>query len=381
MSREIKIVGDGQLGRMLALAAQDLGVRPVIQSKSENSPAAQVADAVISDYYDARAVAQLFIPDDVGTYEFENVSVEGLLQAQAQGSSIFPDPSRLGMLTDKFLQKSWLQVEGFPVGPFSSVDSALSIRTFAESMYYPVMLKKRRGSYDGTGNWLIRNPFEIDEAFARMSEESRLYVEANVAFAHELAVVLCRDISGNVVTYPAVWTTQINGICSVVTARREGIPGGSEAEKIATAIAERLDYVGVLAVEFFQLPNGQLFVNELAPRVHNSGHWTIEGSETSQFENHIRAVMGMELGSTQMKYQHVAMVNVLGTRDLDIPGEPIGSARASSQPRAFFHWYGKPDSRLGRKLGHVTAVSDDSNHETTREVIARAQRVVNYLQV
>ncbi len=374
------IGGDGQLGRMLAIAAKALEVHPVTLGPESNSPTAQVAEHFPGDYRSANDVEAFGQTVDVVTVEYEEVNAEGLQRVQACGIPVYPTPESLLRIIDKFEQSRLFRDKlGLPKTAFAAVSCPADVRNFAKEHGYPVMLKKRHGSYDGYGNALVQGEVELDEAFARlMSDPTRtvqLYVEAFVLFVRELAQIITRGKDGHVVYYPLVETVQRGGICYSVTGPILEPALVASAQRITRLAAEELDYVGTLAIELFELPNGSLMANEMAPRVHNSGHWSIEGANASQFENHDRAVLGLPLIEPDCCEQF-AMVNWLGEGDTapkyDSNGHPPGWDEALAMG-VHLHDYGKT-WRKGRKLGHATKVLTEPSPPGEALRIAEAAR-------
>lgn len=342
---------------MMVPYVQRLGLKPVILGPNADSPGGQVAQIVIGDYRDAETVIAFSEGVHVLTVEFEDVNADGLDEAERRGLIVRPSPRILRTIKDKFRQKTLLsEMSPVSVAAFAEVSNVEDVARFAAEHDYPVVLKQRFGSYDGYGNAVILDRRGIEAPFTTMSAKSSLYVEAHVPFRRELALVLTRGVDGEIVHYPLVETRQVNGICAEVIGPISDRPVAVDAVIIGTVVARALDYIGTLAIELFELEDGRLWVNELAPRVHNSGHWSIEGARTSQFENHVRAVMGYPLGRTDMTCASFAMKNILGAENAVFDGEaglPLGWSDALDLDVSL-HWYGK-SHRLGRKLGHITS--------------------------
>jgi len=343
----VAIVGGGQLGRMLVQAGERLGVACVTLDPAADSPAAQVGPAIVAAYDDAAALAQLVDGADVVTYEFENVPVGAV---GALDVPVLPPPAALEavLLTDV----------GLPVPTFAAVEDVATLAAGVEAVGLPAVLKTRRFGYDGKGQAVLRSAELLEDAWRAVGEVPSI-LEAFVPFDRELSIVGVRAADGELRCYPLVENHHREGILRVSYAPAPDLTDELQAaaEGHARAVAERLGYVGVFAIELFQF-GGTLLGNEMAPRVHNSGHWTIEGAETSQFENHIRAVCGLPLGDVGVR-GHVAMVNVIGQ-------EP-DAAEILAIPGAHLHSYGKR-ARPGRKLGHVTLVADDPDSLRQRVV-------------
>lgn len=357
----IGILGGGQLGRMMILAGAPLGFRFGVLTPRPDDPAAGLADHhVPGSLDDAAAIRALTSWADVATYEIEHIDTDALEAAEATGDLILPRPAVLRTVNDKLEQKRALERAGVPVPAFSETPGG-----------YPTVQKLRRGGYDGRGVKVLRG--DADE---RLPGES--FFEELVDFSCELAVIVARSAGGESTTYPVVemeFDAEAN-ICSRVIAPARIDPGAeSRAREVATAAVDALDAVGVVAVELFLRRDGEILVNELAPRPHNSGHLTIEACETDQFEQHLRAITGLPLGATRLRASAV-MINVLGA-----PGA-AGSPRMPELSRLLrvagvhLHWYGKREVRPFRKMGHVTVVADDLD-----SALATADRVEAYTRV
>ncbi len=363
------ILGGGQLARMTAEAAARLGIEVAILEREANSPAGRMAAReVTGEWTERERLAALAQGALAVTLENEFVDAPSLAWLQEQGVPVFPTAQTLGAVQDKLAQKRFMAEAGIPVPEFAEVTAREDIEAAGERWGWPVVLKARRDSYDGYGNATVRSPEEIDAACERLGWPKRaLLVEAWVPFARELAVMVARGRGGECVVYPVVETVQRNHICHVVRARAQVTP---EVERTAAEIARRavkaIGGIGVFGVELFEAEDGSTLYNEIAPRPHNSGHYTIEGCVTSQFENHTRAVLGLPLGSADMVAPAAVMVNLLGMRNG--PAQADGLAGALVAPGAHVHIYGKLASRTGRKMGHVTALG-----ETVAEAEARAR--------
>ena len=342
----VAIVGGGQLGRMLVQAGERLGVACVTLDPAADSPSAQVGPAIVGAYDDPTALALLVDGADVVTYEFENVPVDAM---RALVGPVLPPPEALEAAQDRIAEKTLFTDVGLPVPTFAAVDDVASLVTAVEAVGLPAVLKSRRFGYDGKGQAVLRSAELSEDAWRAVGEVPSI-LEAFVPFDRELSIVAVRAADGELRCYPLVENHHRDGILRVSYAPAPDLTDDlqAEAEAHARAVAERLDYVGVFAIELFQA-GGTLLGNEMAPRVHNSGHWTIEGAETSQFENHLRAVCGLPLGEVGVR-GHVAMVNLIGQ-------EPDAAAILAI-PGAHLHSYGK-QARRGRKLGHVTLLADD----------------------
>ncbi len=366
------ILGGGQLARMTADAGHRLGVSIHIYERFAGSPAGAIAHFEEVGATDDHDRLRRFAADcDVVTLESEFVLESDLQVVEESGVRLYPSSSSVAKIQDKLLQKRTLQDAGTPVAPFADIPDDAAATAFGEEMGYPFVMKSRRGGYDGYGNGTVRSSQEIvpiREEITRGELRNELYAEAFVPFTKELAIMVVRGRSGEMKFYPVVETVQRNHICHVVTAPAD-IPQdvATRATAMAATAIEAIDGVGVFGVELFLKDDGDLLVNELAPRPHNSGHYTIEGCVTSQFENHIRAVMGWPLGSTDLLAPGVAMVNILG--ETHATGVIANYDEVLADPGLHLHLYGKTECRPGRKMGHVTVLAD-----TVEEARSRAER-------
>lgn len=339
----IGILGGGQLGRMLALAGYPLGVRFRHVGSAQDTSAGEVAEQVTAAYEDADALVRFAEGLAVVTYESENVPLDAA-RIIAEFVPVQPPIAALEASQDRLSEKLAFAQVGIPTAPYAPVDSFEQLAEAAHRIQYPCVLKTRRLGYDGKGQFVLRRNEELRMAWDRLGN-SGLILEGLVPFDRELSILAVRSKTGQTLFYPLIENQHADGILRVSYAPAPDTPPDlqSVAEDYATRVLDALDYVGVLAIELFQV-GAQLIANEMAPRVHNSGHWTIEGAETSQFENHVRAILGYPLGSTQ-PIGHSAMINLIGV----IP--PVD--HILQFPEAHLHLYGK-SAREGRKLGHVT---------------------------
>jgi 5-(carboxyamino)imidazole ribonucleotide synthase len=354
------IIGGGQLARMTTIAAQQLGCDVVVLENNPLSPAATFASrSLIGDWTTAEALFKLAAQVDVITLENEFVDAALLAELERAGHPVWPGSRTLALVQDKFTQKQALQAAGLPIPRMLAIHDRAALAAAIAELGLPLVLKARRNAYDGKGNATIRQPAEADAAWERLGGNlgNPLYAEEFCEFTAELAVIITRGRNGETAIYPVVETVQQNHICHLV---RAPAPIGPELADQVTGVARRaieaVHAVGSFGVELFLTRTGAVVVNELAPRVHNSGHYTIEACACSQFENHVRAVLGLPLGSTRMTAPAAAMVNLLGTSRA--PGRAGGLAAALAVPGAHVHLYGKAMSGEGRKMGHVTALGD-----------------------
>ena len=342
----VGILGGGQLGRMLALAAARLGLDVVVLTPDEDSPASRVVKQTIVGAYDDPAALKAFAAAcDVITYEFENVPADTVDALIDLGAEVAPGPLALAVAQDRVSEKTFLNAVGAPTVPFEAIDKAGDIPAAAKALGHPALLKTRREGYDGKGQvWIERSEGETD-AFSTIGGKPAI-LEGRADFVRELSVIAARGRDGEIALYPLSDNHHEGGVLRRTLAPAEVSRATAEqAERIAIQILTGLDYVGVMGVELFELADGRLLVNEIAPRVHNTGHWTQDGAATDQFEQHIRAVAGWPLGPTDA-LRRVEMLNLLGE-------EADAWAKLASEPDTRLHLYGKRETVAGRKMGHV----------------------------
>ena len=338
----IGILGGGQLGYMLALAGYPLGLHFRFLDPSPEAPVGRIAQRVTADYTDQAALEKFSSGLELVTYEFENVPVEAA-NFLAERVPVYPPPAALEAAQDRLAEKSLFRKLGVATAEFASVSNPAELDAALKTLGLPAVLKTSRMGYDGKGQWILRTAQDVAKAKSEMPP-AKLILERFVPFTRELSVLAVRSRNGETAIYPLVENHHRSGILRLSLAPAPRLdPIQRAAENVAHRILESLRYVGVLAIEFFE-HQGELLANEMAPRVHNSGHWTIEGAVTRQFENHLRAALSLPLGSTGLT-GHCAMLNLIG----DLPE----SAEVLAVPDAHLHLYGK-SPRPGRKLGHVT---------------------------
>jgi len=355
MKNRIGIVGGGQLGRMLTLAAKKMGYFVTILDPTAGSPAGQVADQqIIATYSDRKALKILAEGSDFITFEIELADSTLLHELSKKNIRINPHPETLSLIKDKLAQKTFLRKIKIPVADFMEVDDNKDIEKAARVFGYPLLLKSRFDGYDGRGNFLVKQKSDIKKGITKLAGR-KLYVEKLVPFIKEIAVMVARSGKNEVMSYPVVETIHKNNICHMVIAPAQI---DSSIQKKAKTLAERvmkhLSGAGVFGIEMFVTKKDDVLINEIAPRVHNSGHYTIEACVTDQFEQHIRAITNLPLGSTSMKVKHAVMINVLGNRNgvADIKGLD----KVLRVKDATAHIYGKMITRKERKMGHITVV-------------------------
>jgi len=363
----IGIVGGGQLGRMLTLAALPLGFKVVVLNPSPDSPAKQVgAEEIVGDLYDEAALRKLAEAADFITIEIEHMDAAVLEKISELKPGINPSPKTIRLIQDKFAQKEFLKQVKIPVAPFAKVENISEAQAILKKFGGKMLLKTRHGAYDGRGNMVVSNTAQITEAFKRFAGKA-LYAEQFVPFTKELAVMVARSTDGAVATYPVVETIHERNICVEVLAPAPvDVKIRKKAEALATKVASLLDGAGMFGIELFLTTDGKVLVNEIAPRVHNSGHYTMDASRTSQFEQHIRAVTGLPLGSTDLLTPAATMINILGERDG--PTKVEGLREAMATPETSVHLYGKSPTKVDRKMGHI-----NSTGKTVAEARKRAQ--------
>ncbi|GAA3591193.1 5-(carboxyamino)imidazole ribonucleotide synthase [Kribbella ginsengisoli] len=370
----VGMVGGGQLARMTQESAIALGIQLRVLAEGETVSAAQaVADAPVGDYRDPGTVRRFAAETDVVTFDHEHVPTELLRALEAEGVKVRPGPDALVHAQDKAVMRQRLDTIDAPAPAHQVVASKADIEDFAKRIGgFPIILKTTRGGYDGKGVWVCTSAEDpvVDEAFAT---KVPILAEEKVDFVRELSAIVARSPHGQAVAYPIVESVQRDGICVEVTAPAPGLDPdkAAHAQQTALKIAGELGVVGILAVEMFEARDGRLLVNELAMRPHNTGHWSIEGAVTSQFENHLRAVLDLPLGSPAARAPYTVMVNVLGG---DVEDMHLGLLHCMARdPGLKVHFYGK-SVKPGRKVGHVTAYGDD-----LAEVRERARHAAAYL--
>ncbi len=368
----IGLIGGGQLGRMMVKAAKRLGCTCVVLDPVQGSPAGQVAGhQIVGDYSDPASLRELAAASDLITFELEDIDTETLLRLEAEGRRIFPRPALLATIQDKFRQKQFLHDAGIPTSEFA--DMPVPDRAAFAAFGYPLVHKARRGGYDGRGVAVIRD----DSAFASHLPVAG-YVERFVTADKELAVLVARNVGGECRVYPTVemrMRAHGNVLDFLLAPAGVDTATAARAERLAVRTVEALDGVGVFGIEMFLTDGGELLVNEIAPRTHNSGHHTIEACVTDQFEQHLRAVLGLPLGDTR-QLSPAAMVNLLG--EPGYTGRPIieGLAAALAIPGVCLHIYGKAVTKPGRKMGHVTVVDD-----SVEAACAKAARIKDVIRI
>lgn len=345
----IGILGGGQLGRMLALAAARLGFDVAVLEREADSPAGRVAmQLIVSPYEDEAGLAKLAALTDLVTYEFENVPAASVEWLVGHGVEVAPGAKALAVAQDRVAEKTFLNAHGAPTVAFAAADSPEAAIEAVAQVGAPALMKTRREGYDGKGQRWVEHAHQAARVFAELGSVP-VILEAPADFVRELSVIAARGRDGATAVYPLAENHHEKGVL-----RRSLAPAKAskklqdEAERIAARVLAGLDYVGVIGIELFELKDGRLLVNEIAPRVHNTGHWTMDGCEVDQFEQHIRAVAGWPLGPTQATHR-VEMLNLLGD-------EADAWAKYAHEPETRIHLYGKRQAKPGRKMGHLNRV-------------------------
>ncbi len=373
----LAVIGGGQLARMMAQAAVALGVPLRLLAEGPSVSAAQVVpDTLVGDYRDLETLRKVAERCSVVTFDHEHVPTEHLHTLTDEGHACRPGPQALVHAQDKAVMRARLAHLGVPCPRNEVVEDAEQVTRFAGSIGgFPVVLKTTRGGYDGKGVWVVESAADCGPVFEVAHRTGvEILAEEKVDFRRELSALVARSPSGQVAAYPVVESVQRDGICWEVVAPAPDLDEdlALQAQEIAMTVAGALDVTGILAVELFETRDGRILVNELAMRPHNTGHWSIDGAVTSQFENHLRAVLDLPLGSPQARAPWTVMVNILGSEQSDVGPLFHGYRHAFARdPRLKVHLYGK-DVKPGRKVGHVTAYGDDLDDVRERALHAAA---------
>jgi 5-(carboxyamino)imidazole ribonucleotide synthase len=372
----IAVVGGGQLGKMMTAAAKQMGFHVTVLDPTPGSPAAQVADCqIVAGFDDSEAIRRLVREADVITYEFEHIDSAALIALEEEGYPIHPSPQILRVIQNKRTQKEALQQAGIPVAPFMSLAGAGDARLAGERFGYPYLLKACTGGYDGKGNVLVQSARDTDAALAQLAGCEQM-AEKFIPFVCEVSVMVVRSRDGDIRTYPLSENEHEDSILrrSLVPARvTESI--AAKARAVAADVMALFSGIGVFCVEMFVAADGQVLVNEVAPRPHNSGHYTIEACVTSQFEQQVRAITGLPLGSTEL-LTPAAMINFLGEEGHNGPAVLEGCAKALQLAGVHLHFYGKINTAPKRKMGHITVTA-----KTLAEAMEIADDAAGFLRV
>jgi len=362
------MLGGGQLGRFFVIAAHEMGYRVTVLDPDKNSPAGKIADVhLCAAYDDAAALKTMAETCQAITTEFENVPAS-TLENLAQTRTVRPSAKAVSIAQHRVLEKQFIRDAGIPVAPFFVVNVASDLPVDGEAIY-PAILKVARFGYDGKGQARVANQAQAKEAFEAFKGE-QCVLEKMLSLDYEVSVVLARDAQGNVAAYPLAENSHLNGILDVsIVPARAPKTIQDQARQLAIKIAEKLEYVGVLAVEFF-VSNGELLANEMAPRPHNSGHYTIDANVTNQFEQQLRALVGLPLGDSRL-HSPAVMVNILG--DIWKNGAEPAWDKIFARSELKLHLYGKHEPRPGRKMGHYTVIGADQETVIVNAIKAREE--------
>ena len=369
MAKILGIIGGGQLGMMITEAAQNLPneiSKIIVLDPTENCPAAQMgAHQIIADFKNKDAIVELSQKSDIITYEIESGDSD-VLKSVEKNAEINPSPETLKIIQDKFLQKTFLKENQIPVANFIEINNIEDVKTGMNSFGYPALLKARRDAYDGRGNFKINSEDEIQKAFDYFKGQ-KLLLEKFIPFKMEVSVIASRNTKGQIKTYPLVENIHEENILrETIAPARVSDEIIKKAESIANSTMTVLKGAGVFGIEMFVTQENQIIINEIAPRVHNSGHHTLQSSETSQFEQHLRAILGLELGSTKLLHPTI-MYNILGSKSFEGKYLPL----ELTEPNVFLKMYGKEISKPSRKLGHFNLVAKEN--ETIDQLLEKLE--------
>ena len=365
----IGIIGGGQLGKMMILDGKRLDTYFVILDPTPKCPADSIADEhIVAEFDDVKAFHELASKVDVVTYEFEHINAQALKELEEEGHKVYPSSQTLLYIQNKYTQKEWLRKHDLPVPDYRKIETADDIREVAKEFGYPMMLKGCTGGYDGKGNALIEDEASVESGFESLGAgKIPLMVERFCPFEKEVSILVCRSINGDVKVYPVAENLHKNSILDETKVPADISDSCTEkAMDIARRAVKAFDAYGMLCIELFVTADGQVLVNELAPRPHNSGHYTIEGCVTSQYENHVRGILGLPLGSTEL-LRPTVMKNIIGQASAD-PAIVKGLDEAYAIGEVKVHIYGKQTVSKGRKMGHIT-VTD----ETVEKALEKAR--------
>ncbi|MBE9234142.1 5-(carboxyamino)imidazole ribonucleotide synthase [Cuspidothrix issatschenkoi LEGE 03284] len=374
MSIKLGIIGGGQLAWMMADAVNKLGVKLIVQTPSQNDPAVSIAqDSIFAPINDAAATEILARKCDIITFENEFVNLAALSLLEKKGVCFRPQLSALAPVLDKYEQRCYFKELGLPVPEFLALSREQEIELQIANFGFPIVLKARRHGYDGQGTFIIRDIATLSKIINQ--SQTQFLVEEFVPFQRELAIIAARSVNGEIVIYPTVETFQENQVCRwVIAPAKISQEQSLEIEAIAHKLLNSLQYVGILGIELFLKADGTILVNEIAPRTHNSGHFTLDACATSQFEQHLRAVCGLPLTNTTLNCHSAVMVNLLGY-EISQSDYQKQRQQLADIPQAIVHWYGKTESRPGRKLGHITVLSDQDNRNAVEGIIHQIESI------
>ncbi|HZX67802.1 MAG TPA: 5-(carboxyamino)imidazole ribonucleotide synthase [Candidatus Elarobacter sp.] len=373
MIRTIGILGGGQLGRMLTLEAKRMGFRVVTLEPLPDSPCGQVADVqIVAAYDDLRAIGELGARTDVVTYEFENIPLESVLALEADRRIVHPGSTALRITQDRILEKTLVRECGIPTADFAPVRSRDELAAAERAIGYPAVVKTTLGGYDGKSQWVVRSRADADAAWTQ-AKGAALIWERWIPFDRELSIIAARNADGQIVAFPTSENQHDHGVlATTIVPGRIASDVAERARRFATTIAQRLEIIGTFCVEFFQTGDG-LLVNEIAPRVHNSGHYSLDATQISQYELHVRAICGLPLVEPR-QFRPAVMANILG----DGAGDTLGGIAELLRERDLkLHVYGKVHAALRRKMGHFTVLGNSI--DDALEKAERGRRVLHWI--
>lgn len=369
--KTVGIVGGGQLGQMLTVAATKLGFNVLVLDPTPNCPAKQAgAEQILGSWKDKELIKELLEKSDFLTIEIEHIDTGAFADLNTD-TPINPAPQTIKLIQNKYEQKLFLKNNDIEVGEFLDLENWDNLKVQLGCWGGSLYLKSKFDAYDGRGNWFIEDEANLDQNI-KNEDPKNFYLEKKVDFIAELSVIVVKDLSGNIKSYPTTKTVHKRSIC-IETQTPCGFSDGvsKNAQDLAEKAVAKLSGAGTFGVEMFLDSSNNLLINEIAPRVHNSGHWTMNGSDTSQFENHIRAITGMELGSTKMKVPACSMVNILGEIDNAVIPDTFPKIN-----NVEIYWYGKSPVKLDRKMGHINAIGD-----TIEETLADARNARSLIKI
>ncbi len=373
MTHTIGILGGGQLGRMLTLEAKRMGYRVVTLEPFPDSPCGQVADEqIVAAYDDLRAIGELGARSDVVTYEFENIPLESVLALEADKRLVYPGTKALRITQERILEKSFVRDCGIPTAEFAPVRNREELDAAERAIGYPGVVKTTMGGYDGKGQWVVRTRDDAERAWTQANGRALIW-ERMIPFDRELSIIAARNEHGEIVAFPTSENQHDEGVlATTIVPGRIDADIAARARRYATTIAERLEIVGTFCVEFFQAGN-DLLVNEIAPRVHNSGHYSLDATTISQYEMHVRAICGLPLVEPY-QFMPAVMANILGEGNGDTLG---GTAELLREPFLKLHIYGKAHAALRRKMGHFTVLGATIDDALTKA--ERGRRLLHWI--
>ena len=379
MAQVLGIIGGGQLGMMLTEAAKNLSdeiSEIIVLDPTEGCPASKVgAKQIIGDFKDESAIAELVSKSDILTYEIESGNSD-VLKAMESRVKINPSPETLRTIQDKLLQKTFLSENGLPVPEFVEINSLDGLKHGIEKFGYPTLLKTRRDAYDGRGNYKINSEEDLKKGYENFGNQAMI-LEKFVDFKMEVSVIAARNTKGEIATYPLVENIHEENILrTTIAPARVSEKIIEKAEQVAKKTMDVLKGAGVFGIEMFVTQNDEIVINEIAPRVHNSGHHTLQSSKTSQFEQHLRAILGLSLGSTELIH-HAIMYNILGPKDFKGKYKPV---TIPQQEGIFLKMYGKSESKPKRKLGHINII-DVEDSGTIENLLGKVEQIKKSLKI